>query len=63
MKNFILFIGVVILSLFNFTVFGQGGWYLQNNPTDETGESMQFVSATEGWIDLKSNANVKLSAF
>lgn len=56
MKNFILFIGVVILSLFNFTAFGQGGWYLQNNPTDETGESMQFVSATEGWIDLKSNA-------
>jgi photosystem II stability/assembly factor-like uncharacterized protein len=52
MKNFILSLGVVILSLFNFTAFGQGGWTLQTNPTNKTGGSMQFVSATEGWIDL-----------
>ncbi len=56
MKNFILFIGVVILSLFNFTAFGQGSWTLQTNPTTNAGVSTKFVSATEGWINLSSNA-------
>ena len=56
MKKFILSLGVVILSLFNFTAFGQGSWTLQTNPTTNAGVSTKFVSATEGWINLSSNA-------
>jgi len=33
----------------------QGNWNLQTNPTADEGESMQFVSATEGWIGLNSS--------
>lgn len=56
MKNFILSVVVVILSLLNFTAFGQGGWTLQTNPTTDSGRATKFVSVTEGWINLSSNA-------
>lgn len=51
-----LYIAIAIFGLTNTIAFGQGGWFLQNNPTNYAGESMQFVSATEGWINLTSNA-------
>lgn len=56
MRKIILSFGMVILSFFNFSAFGQGGWFLQNNPTNTRGVSTKFVSATEGWINLSSNA-------
>jgi len=56
MKKFVLFIGVVIFGLFNITAVGQGSWTLQTNPTTNSGVSTKFVNATEGWINLSSNA-------
>ncbi|MBA4153881.1 MAG: hypothetical protein C0512_06000 [Flavobacterium sp.] len=47
---------MIITGLSNFDAFSQGGWYLQNNPTTNEGQSTKFVSATEGWINLSSNA-------
>jgi len=55
MKKITLFIEMIVLVLFNSLSFGQGTWSLQTNPTNNSGESMQFVSATEGWIGLDSN--------
>jgi len=46
---------MIFCRLSNSTALAQGTWSLQNNPTSEAGESMQFVSATEGWIGLMSN--------
>ncbi len=55
MKKIVFCIGMVIFGLSNFTVSAQGSWFLQNNPTTNSGESIQFVSANEGWIGLDSN--------
>ena len=55
MKNFTFIMVLIFLGLSNATVVAQGSWTLQTNPTAKTGESMQFVSATEGWISLTSN--------
>lgn len=46
---------LIFLGLSNATAVAQGSWSLQTNPTANAGESMQFVSATEGWIGLSSN--------
>ena len=55
MKNFTLIMVLIFLGLSNATAVAQGSWTLQTNPTAKTGESMQFVSATEGWVSLTSN--------
>lgn len=55
MKNSILNLVLLITGLTINSLNAQGSWSLQTNPTDEAGESMQFVSATEGWIGLTSN--------
>lgn len=55
MKNFTFTMVLIFLGLSNATGVAQGSWSLQTNPTTKTGESMQFVSATEGWISLTSN--------
>jgi len=55
MKKLLLLLGMVIFGISNFTVNAQGSWFLQTNPTTSAGESMQFVSATEGWISLTTN--------
>jgi photosystem II stability/assembly factor-like uncharacterized protein len=56
MRNFILSIVVVILSLFNITAFGQGSWNLQTNPAQATSSvgKLQFVTATEGWVSISN---------
>ncbi|MDN3675790.1 T9SS type A sorting domain-containing protein [Flavobacterium paronense] len=56
MKNIILFIGLVILGLYNFTAYGQGSWNLQTNPVAATSSlgKLQFVSASEGWISISN---------
>ncbi len=55
MKNLILTLVMLITGLTTNSLNAQGTWNLQNNPTSKAGESMQFVSATEGWISLSSN--------
>ncbi|TRX28969.1 hypothetical protein FNW25_04240 [Flavobacterium franklandianum] len=56
MKNFTFIMVLIFLGLSNATGVAQGSWNeLQFNPTANAGESMQFVSATEGWISLSSN--------
>jgi photosystem II stability/assembly factor-like uncharacterized protein len=55
MKNFILILVMLITGLTMNSLNAQGSWTLQTNPTSDTGESIQFVSATEGWISLNSN--------
>jgi photosystem II stability/assembly factor-like uncharacterized protein len=56
MKNFTYIMVLIFLGLSNATIVAQGTWNeLQINPTAKAGESMQFVSATEGWISLSSN--------
>jgi photosystem II stability/assembly factor-like uncharacterized protein len=54
MKKILFKIVITFLCMHSLVVLGQGTWVLQNNPTTESGESMQFVSATEGWISLFS---------
>ena len=56
MKNFILIFVLFITGLTTNNLNAQGSWFSQTNPTSDSGESMQFVSATEGWISLQSNA-------
>ncbi len=56
MKNFILSVILLIIGLTTNLLNAQGSWFSQTNPTTDSGESMQFVSATEGWINLTSNA-------
>jgi photosystem II stability/assembly factor-like uncharacterized protein len=55
MKNFILILILLISGLTMNSLKAQGTWSLQTNPTSDTGESMQFVSANEGWISLNSH--------
>jgi photosystem II stability/assembly factor-like uncharacterized protein len=55
MKNFILTLVMLITGLTTNSLNAQGSWTLQTNPTSDDGESMQFVSATEGWIGLNSS--------
>ena len=55
MKNFTLIMVLIFFGLSNVTGLAQGSWSLQINPTSNAGESMQFVSADEGWIGLNSN--------
>lgn len=55
MKNFTFIMVLIVLGLSNATGVAQGSWSLQTNPTTKAGESMQFVSASEGWIGLSSN--------
>jgi photosystem II stability/assembly factor-like uncharacterized protein len=55
MKNFTFIMVLIFLGLSNATTVAQGSWSLQTNPTTRSGESIQFVSATEGWIGLSSN--------
>lgn len=55
MKKIMLYFAIAFIGLTCHSAFGQGAWFLQTNPTTDPGESMQFVSATEGWIGLKSN--------
>ncbi|MBW8361139.1 MAG: T9SS type A sorting domain-containing protein [Kaistella sp.] len=54
MKKLVLFLTMTILGL-SCTIYGQGTWTLQTNPTTAPGQSMQFVSVTEGWINLDTN--------
>ena len=54
MKKFVLFLAMIILALSG-ALNAQGTWTLQTNPTTASGESMQFVSITEGWIGMDSN--------
>ncbi|HWS60930.1 MAG TPA: YCF48-related protein, partial [Flavobacterium sp.] len=55
MKNFILTLVMLITGLTTNSLNAQGSWTLQTNPTSDEGESMQFVSAIEGWIGLNSS--------
>ncbi|PWA05678.1 YCF48-related protein [Flavobacterium psychrotolerans] len=55
MKNFTLILVMIVFGLSSATLLAQGSWSLQTNPTNKAGESMQFVSAAEGWIGLSSN--------
>ena len=54
MKKVVFFLVMIILGLSS-AVSGQGTWTLQTNPTAAADESMQFVSATEGWMSMDSN--------
>ena len=56
MKKFILILVLLITGLTTNFLNAQGSWTLQTNPTTASGLSIQFVSVTEGWIDLQSNA-------
>ncbi len=54
MKKVVFFLVMIILGLSS-AVGAQGNWTLQTNPTSAPGESIQFVSLTEGWISLDTN--------
>lgn len=49
-----LFFAAILIGCASALATAQGYWSLQTNPTSATGESMQFVSAQEGWIGLTS---------
>jgi photosystem II stability/assembly factor-like uncharacterized protein len=62
MKNFILILVMVITGLVMNSSYAQGRWSLQTNPLGIGDAAMlgkiQFVSQTEGWIDVSWSANL-----
>lgn len=59
MKNFILILLLLITGLTINSLKAQGSWTLQSNPTEpEALGKVQFVSPTEGWIDISGSANL-----
>lgn len=56
MKKLVLFFGFALLGFVSNNAIAQVNWVQQTNPTSEFGETIQFVTATEGWINLGSNA-------
>lgn len=59
MKNFILILAMLIAGLTINSLNAQGSWTLQTNPIEpEALGKVQFVSPTEGWIDISGSANL-----
>jgi photosystem II stability/assembly factor-like uncharacterized protein len=59
MKNFTLMLVLLISGLTINSLKAQGSWTFQTNPLKpEALGKVQFVSSTEGWIDISGSANL-----